>query len=104
MEPVGDLMRIICLHGWQSVPSGVNRTFVSQHSHEFFDPKLLDEDFALAVQIAQREFDNHQPDVVVGSSRGGAVAMNVRSSSARLVLVCPPWKKRCNAKTVSPAQ
>ena len=29
--------------------------------------------------VAQAEFDQHQPDVVVGSSRGGAVAVNIDS-------------------------
>ena len=33
-------------------------------------PKLSDPDFNEAVRIAQAEFEMHQPDVVVGSSRG----------------------------------
>src|ERR1017187_7741839 len=55
-----------------------------------------------AVKIAQEEFDHHQPQVVVGSSRGGAVAMNINSGDARLVLLCPAWKKWGTAKTVKP--
>jgi hypothetical protein len=51
------------------------------------------------VSAIQEEFDKHQPQVIVGSSRGGAIAMNVRSS-ARLVLHCPAWKKWGTAKTV----
>jgi hypothetical protein len=43
---------------------------------------LPDDDFATAVKIAQEEFDRHQPDVVVGSSRGEAVAMNINIGSA----------------------
>jgi hypothetical protein len=61
-----------------------------------------DENFAAAVHIAQAEFDAHQPDVVVGSSRGGAVAMNINNVTARLVLLCPAWKKWGVAKTVKP--
>ena len=56
-----------------------------------------------AVQTAQAEFDRHQPAVVVGSSRGGAVAMNIKSGSAKLVLLCPAWKKWGTAKTVKAA-
>ena len=52
-------------------------------------PKLPDEDFTLAVKIAQEEFNKHQPQVVVGSSLGGAGAMNINSGSAKLVLLCP---------------
>ena len=53
-----------------------------------------------AVKIAQTEFHRHQPDVVVGSSRGGAVAMNINSGEARLVLLGPAGKKWGTAKTV----
>ena len=56
----------------------------------------------LPFAIAQAEFDKHQPDVVVGSSRGGAVAMNINSGDAKLVLLCPAWKKWGTAKTVKP--
>ncbi len=93
-------MKILFLHGWQSVPGGVKPTFLAQHGHEVINPKLPDEDFTLAVQIAQEEFYKHKPPVVVGSSRGGAVAMNINSGSAKLVLLCPAWKKWGTARTV----
>jgi prepilin-type N-terminal cleavage/methylation domain-containing protein len=48
----------------------------------------------------QAEFDRHHPDVIVGSSRGGAVAMNIASGNTPLVLLCPAWKRRGAAKTV----
>ena len=95
-------MKILFLHGWQSVPGGVKPTFLAQHGHEVINPKLPDEDFAAAVKIAQAEFDAHQPDVVVGTSRGEAVAMNINSAAARLVLLCPAWKKWGTAKSVKP--
>ena len=95
-------MRILFLHGWQSVPGGVKPTFLAQHGHEVINPKLPDEDFEEAVRIAQAEFDKHRPQVVVGSSRGGAVAMNINSGDARLVLLCPAWKKYGTARTVKP--
>jgi Alpha/beta hydrolase family len=93
-------MKILFLHGWQSVPGGVKPTFLAQHGHEVINPKLPDEDFTLAIQIAQSEFDKHQPDVVVGLSRGGAVAMNINIGDSRLVLLCPAWKKWGTVKTV----
>lgn len=61
---------------------------------------LDDDDFAAAAQTAQAEFDQHHPDVIVGSSRGGAVAMNVESKDTPLVLLCPAWKKWGTATTV----
>ena len=67
-------MKVLFLHGWTSVPGGVKPTYLAAHGHAVLNPALPDEDFAAAVRIAQDEFDRHQPDVVVGSSRGGAVA------------------------------
>jgi len=93
-------MKILFLHGWHSIPGGVKPTYLKDHSHEVINPKLPDEEFAEAVRIAQEEFDKHQPQVVVGSSRGGAVAMNISSGGAKLVLLCPAWKKWGSAKTV----
>ena len=95
-------MTILFLHGWQSVPGGVKPTFLARHGHEVVNPKLPDDDFAEAVRIAQQEFDKHQPAVVVGSSRGGAVAMNINSGEARLVLLCPAWRKWGTARKAMP--
>jgi hypothetical protein len=67
---LANFMRILFLHGWQSVTGGVKPTYLAQHGHEVINPKLPDKDFEEAVRIAQAEFDKHQPDVVVGSSRG----------------------------------
>lgn len=95
-------MTILFLHGWTSIPGGVKPTYLKDHGHTVINPKLPDEDFTEAVRIAQAEFDQHQPQVVVGSSRGGAVAMNINSGEARIVLLCPAWKKYGTAKTVKP--
>ena len=93
-------MKILFLHGWQSVPGGVKPTFLKHHGHEVLNPKLPDDDFAEALRIAQDIFDTQSPDVVVGSSRGGALAMNMRVADTRLVLLCPAWKKFGSTRTV----
>jgi alpha-beta hydrolase superfamily lysophospholipase len=95
-------VKILYLHGWNSVVGGVKPTNLKNHGHEVIEPALDHEDFQAALNTAQAAFDQHQPDVVVGSSRGGAVAMNLRSGSARLVLICPAWKKWGAASTVKP--
>jgi hypothetical protein len=95
-------MKILFLHGWQSVPGGVKPSFLALHGHIVINPKLPDEDFIEAVRIAQEEFDRQQPQVVVGSSRGGAVAMNIKSGNAKLVLLCPAWRKWGTAQMVKP--
>lgn len=85
-------MKILFLHGWHSVVRGVKPTFLKNHGHEVLNPILHNDDFAEAVRTAQAEFDGHRPEVVVGSSRGGAVAMSINSGDTPLVLLCPAWK------------
>jgi len=86
-------LKILFLHGWTSVPGGVKPSYLRSRGHTVHNPALPDEDFSGALRIAQQEFDRSAPDVVVGSSRGGAIAMNLRSSLAPLVLLCPAWKR-----------
>ena len=95
-------MNILFLHGWTSIPGGVKPTFLTDHGHNVSNPQRPDNDFEQAVRIAQAEFDLQQPEIVVGSSRGGAVAMNINSGETKLVLLCPAWKKYGTAKTVKP--
>lgn len=96
------MVKILYLHGWNSVVGGVKPTYLKSHGHDVIEPALDHEDFQAALEAAQKAFDQHQPDVVVGSSRGGAVAVNINSGSARLVLICPAWKKWGTAKSVKP--
>jgi hypothetical protein len=86
-------MKILFLHGWNSVPGGVKPTYLKGRGHEVVNPALPHEDFPAAVRVAQAAFDEHRPEVVVGSSRGGAVALAIDSGGARLVLLCPAWRK-----------
>ncbi len=95
-------MNILFLHGWQSTPGGLKPTFLRDRGHEVLNPALPDDDFDESVRIAQAEYDQHQPDVVVGSSRGGAVAVNIDSGDTPLVLLCPAWKTWGTATTVKP--
>ena len=95
-------MRILFLHGWHSVVGGVKPTYLEDAGHEVINPALDDDDFDLAVCTAQAEYDQHKPDVVVGSSRGGAVALNIKTEDTPLVLLCPAWKNWGTTKTLKP--
>lgn len=95
-------MKILYLHGWQSVPGGVKPTYLVNHGLDLIQPALPDENFGDAVQIAQRDLERYRPDIVVGSSRGGAIAMNLAADKTPLVLLCPAWKRWGDARTVKP--
>lgn len=95
-------MNILFLHGWQSTPGGLKPTYLKDHGHEVLNPALPDDDFQQAVRIAQAKFDRAKPDVVVDSSRGGAIAMNINIGNTPLVLLCPAWKRGGTATTVKP--
>lgn len=85
-------MKILFLHGWHSIVGGAKPTYLKDAGNEVINPALDDDDFDAAVRTAQAEYDQHNPDVIVCSSRGGAVAMNIESTDTPLVLLCPAWK------------
>lgn len=95
-------LRILFLHGWHSRPGGVKPTYLRQHGCQVTNPQLDDDDFQEAIRIAQAEYDLQRPDCVVGSSRGGAVALNMNSGKTPLVLLCPAWKKWGSAQQLKP--
>ncbi|MFG0261943.1 MAG: hypothetical protein ACF788_06100 [Novipirellula sp. JB048] len=87
----------------RSLVGGTNRrksSFRREAGHDVLNPALDDDDFDTAVRTAQTEYDQHQPDVIVGSSRGGAVAINIKSGETTLVLLCPAWQNWGTARTV----
>lgn len=95
-------MTILFLHGYGSDPNGIRPTFLKQQGYEVLHPALPDDDFDQSVRIAKRVFHQGQPDVVVGSSRGGAVAMNIDTGETPLVLIAPAWRNWAEATTVGP--
>ena len=85
-------MKVLFLHGFGSDPNGIRPTFLRQSGYEVIHPALPDHDFEESVRIAQEAFDRGKPEVVVGSSRGGAVAMNMDTGDVPLILIAPAWK------------
>ena len=96
-------MKILYLHGLKSQPGGVKATLLRGKGHEVAMPALPDKDFDASVRLAQQTYDELHPDVVVGSSRGGAVAMAIDSQETPLVLISPDWKKWGNKTTTKAA-
>lgn len=95
-------MKILYLHGWQSVPGGVKPSHLQTLGHELIEPALPHDDFEAALDIAQAALERHRPALIVGSSRGGALALNLRAGEIPLVLLCPAWKRWGAARTAKP--
>lgn len=93
-------MAVLFLHGFGAQPGGFKPTYLIGRGLDVLNPKLSNDDFDAAVITAQAIFDTEKPEVVVGSSRGGAVAMNIESANVPLVLVCPAWRHWGAARTV----
>jgi len=93
-------MKILYLHGWNSACGGVKPSYLAAQGHEVVEPELPDDDFDAALRIAQAEFGRIGPEVVFGSSRGGALALNLEAGAVPLVLLCPAWKRWGQASTV----
>lgn len=97
-------MKVLFLHGFGSDPNGVRPTFLKGHGHEVIHPALPDHDFEESVGLARRALRENGPDVVVGSSRGGAVCLALGLQQTPQVLVAPAWKKWNATATIrSPA-
>jgi hypothetical protein len=96
----GARLKILFLHGWKSVPGGVKPSYLRAAGHLVLNPALPDDDFEESVRIADAWLERERPDVVVGSSRGGAVAINAGRPEIPRVLLCPAWKHWGSATTV----
>ena len=93
-------MKILFLHGLESSPQSTKATFLRGKGHEVIAPELDRDDWEQSVLAARQALAAQEPDVVVGSSRGGAVAMAAQPS-VPLVLVAPAWVKYAPWATVS---
>jgi len=93
-------VKILFLHGWRSVVGGVKPKYLQDAGCQVINPSLDDDDFQAAIRTAQAEYNRHHPAVIVGSSRGGAVALNIDSGETPLVLLCPAWKNWGSVRTL----
>ena len=85
-------MRIVYLHGRMSSPNSQKCKFLRDNGHEVHAPKLKSTDWAQSVTAAREIMEKVLPDLVIGSSRGGAVAM-ATNTTVPMVLICPAWGK-----------
>ena len=86
-------MKALFLHGLGSKPGGTKARALATAGYEVLNPLLPREDFGESIRIAQEVIDTAQPDIVIGSSRGGAVGMCVSTRGAPLILIAPAWTR-----------
>jgi hypothetical protein len=66
--------------------------------HDLESLRRLDQNgFSAIVGRAQAAFDDCRPDLIVGSSFGGMVALQLHASSERLLLLSPFWRRSVRA-------
>ncbi|MEZ6048747.1 MAG: CPXCG motif-containing cysteine-rich protein [Planctomycetaceae bacterium] len=86
-------LRILFLNGWHSRAGGVTLSCLKKAGNEVIILSLNYDGSELALLTAQAEYNQNQPDLIVGSCRGGAVAMMLNSGDTPIVLLCPDWKQ-----------
>jgi pimeloyl-ACP methyl ester carboxylesterase len=102
--------RVLFLHGSAASPFSDKASFLERHGHEVVGRPRLPYPrhprcswrwlltycdrawFREAVQAAGEAFNACRPDIVVGSSMGGAVAMNLAAGDTPQVLIAPAWR------------
>ena len=92
------MARILYLHGRESSPNAGKATRLREAGHTVLGPQLDNEDdLTDSIAAAQASLDaalaDDPVDLIVASSRGGAVATGLQSRGVPLLLLCPAWKK-----------
>ena len=85
-------LKILFLHGLESKPGGSKVKYLESLGYEVLNPSLPKDSWADSVKIAS-EMMLAEPDIVIGSSRGGALAMRVSHFTTNLILIAPAWEK-----------
>lgn len=94
-------MKILFLHGKGSDPTKSRKVeFLRAEGNEVIAPQLDDNDFDESVKIASCTAAVNDLDLIIGSSRGGAVAMRMVQhvhGNTPMVLICPAWRNYMDA-------
>lgn len=86
-------IKILFLHGMEGTPEGTKPTFLKNEGYRVVAPVLPKNDYNLSVRRAEDCFINFRPDIIVGSSRGGAIAAGFPTGDVPKILIAPAWTK-----------
>ena len=84
-------MKILFLHGREGTPEGSKVTHLRNLGYKVIAPSLPPDDWELSKLRANHCLEAFEPDVIVGSSRGGALAASLKTN-IRKVLIAPAYR------------
>ena len=85
-------MKVLFLHGKEGTPLGTKPTYLKEQGYEVEAPVLDKNDWEASREAARNAFESFNPDVVVGSSRGGALACDLNTGGIPKILIAPAYK------------
>jgi hypothetical protein len=85
-------MKVLFLQDENGISPNKQPNFLAQNGISVLTPNLPLDDVAESIRIAEWVASSYRPDVIVGHSRGGAVAMNMKSGNTPVLLMSPAWK------------
>lgn len=101
------MTRVLFLWGLSSGPRRVKASYLASVGYEVVEPEtmpypdtlgkmalcmIFPSRFAGCIDKAQDLLDQCRPDIIVGSSFGGAVALNLKADRLPMVLIAPAWR------------
>lgn len=67
--------RVQFVHGLESGPGGSKARYLAEHFPDALTPAMNTKDFEASIEVQRAAIEEKAPDVLVGSSFGGAVAV-----------------------------
>ena len=85
-------MKVLFLHGLEGTPNGTKVRYLKNAGFDVIAPKLPKSSWEESIARAEAVLKEHDVGLIVGSSRGGAIACAL-DTKVRKVLIAPAWKR-----------
>jgi predicted esterase YcpF (UPF0227 family) len=85
-------LKVLFLHGLEGTPNGTKVQYLKNAGIDVIAPKLPKSSWDESLDRALDALKNHDIGLIVGSSRGGALACDL-DTDVRKVLIAPAWRR-----------
>jgi predicted esterase YcpF (UPF0227 family) len=85
-------LKVLFLHGLEGTPNGTKVQYLKNAGIDLVAPKLPKSSWIDSRNQALEALENHDVDLIIGSSRGGALACEL-DTNIRKVLIAPAWRR-----------